>query len=149
MKRREFIRSTGGTFFFFSNIFSVFKKKNVDTLVQVWKVATYEKGLPQPDQKEIKELFEKIICNQYYFVKDTFKMGTKLLDILPFFYFKFKRFSNMNLDEAREFFLSLKESGIPQIRGLYLTLKSVALFLYYSRPESWDYIGYEGPWVEK
>lgn len=149
MKRREFIKGSGGALLLIPNIFSVLKKKEVDVLVQVWRVATYEEGLPQPDEGEIIKLFEKVIGGQFYFVKDTFKMGIKLLDVLPFFRFKFKRFSDMNLDEAREFFQSLRDSNLPQIRGLYLTLKSVALFLYYSRPESWNYIGYEGTWVKE
>ena len=60
----------------------------------------------------------------------------------------FARFSRRDLGDRRAILEAWRRSGLGPKRQIADALRRLALFSWYSRPETWDAIGYEGPWVQ-
>lgn len=57
------------------------------------------------------------------------------------------RFSRMPLGRRREVLEAWRVSGLGPKRRIADALRRVALFSWYTRPETWPGLGYDGPWV--
>jgi len=61
--------------------------------------------------------------------------------------FSFSRFSRLDLAERRAVLESWRVSRVATKRQIADALRRVVLFTWYSLPQSWDSIGYDGPLV--
>jgi hypothetical protein len=59
----------------------------------------------------------------------------------------FRRFSRLSRDERTAVLEGWRTSALGPKRRIADALRRVALFSWYARPETWDRIGYDGPWV--
>ncbi len=151
MKRRTFIKSSGITFLLLNlpekgKAYPLDEKrlKILRKLCRVIVPSTEE--IPVDAEKiHLPEKIDAFINSQLFFIKELMKTAIRFLDVLPYLRLRFKRFSEMEDDEAREFFISLRESRFVPLKGIYLAMKSVVNFMFYSSEEVWKYIGYEGP----
>ena len=75
-------------------------------------------------------------------------MAVKVVEVMPLFELKFKRFSAMSPGEREEYFNSWAQSRLSLKRKIFIAMKSAIGFAYFSHPSVWKYIGYEGPWVK-
>lgn len=57
------------------------------------------------------------------------------------------RFTKLPLLRQREYLSQWGESGIALRRTGFISLKGLLAFYYYSDPQVWDAIGYDGPWM--
>jgi hypothetical protein len=155
MKRREFIKKTGSA----GVILSLPQKKPpvpgsvkrirvIKKLVRI--VVPQSEEIPvDPEKIGLPQKIEDFISSQIFFVKEMMRTALKVLEYLPYFKLKFKKFSTLSDEEAKEIFLSLRETRFTPLKGIYLGMKSIINFMYYSSEEVWKYIGYEGPVVRE
>jgi len=151
MKRREFIKKTG----YVSVMMSLPQKSTpvpgsakrivvIKKLVRI--IVPQSEEIPvDPEKIGLPKKVEDFISSQIFFVKEMMRTALRVLEYLPYFKLKFKRFSTLSDEEAKEIFFHWRETRFTPLKGIYLGMKSVINFMYYSSEEVWKYIGYEGP----
>jgi hypothetical protein len=155
MKRREFIKKTG-----YAGVIMGFPKPKQKIPASAKRIAVIRKLVriivPQseeipvdPEKIGLPQKIENFISSQIFFIKEMMRAALKVLEYIPYFTFKFKRFSDLPDEEAEKIFVSLRESRFTPLKGIYLAMKSIINFMYYSSPEVWNYIGYEGPLLKE
>jgi len=155
MKRREFIKKTGAV-----GVILGFPTQRPRVPASARRIAVIKKlvrivvppgeEIPvDPEKIGLPQKIENFISSQIFFVKEMMRTALKVLDYLPYFKFKFKRFSALPDEEAEKIFVALRESRFTPLKGIYLGMKSIINFMYYSSPEVWKYIGYEGPLLKE
>lgn len=65
-----------------------------------------------------------------------------------YFFFSWRTFSDLPLDERRRYLLEWENSTIELRRQAYQALRMMAFFYYYSQDTTWAGIGYDGPWAK-
>ena len=70
-----------------------------------------------------------------------FEHGTHLFDL------KGKRFTRLARDDQEQYLRGWMESSLGARRMVFRALKLLAALGYYGVPETWDTIGYDGPWL--
>lgn len=70
-----------------------------------------------------------------------FEHGTHLFDL------KGKRFTRLARDDQERYLRGWMESSLGARRMVFRALKLLAALGYYGLPQTWDAIGYDGPWV--
>ena len=70
-----------------------------------------------------------------------FEHGTHLFDL------KGKRFTRLARDDQENYLRGWMESSLGARRMVFRALKLLAALGYYGVPETWDTIGYDGPWL--
>jgi hypothetical protein len=60
-----------------------------------------------------------------------------------------KGFRRLPSSQRAEHFLSLQNSRLATARSAVQGLARATYFVAYSRPETWDAIGYDGPWIHR
>lgn len=151
MKRRDFIKTTGTGWILWtlpmqSPAYSPDEKRLAVIRKLCRVVVPVDENIPvDPESINLPHKVDMFINSQLFFVKELLKTAIKVVEILPYFKMKFKKFSSLSDEEAEEIFLSLRRSRFPAVKGIYLGLKSIINFFYYSSEEVWKHIGYEGP----
>ncbi len=151
MKRREFIKKAGTATAVLGippNLRPVSTEGRrlavIRKLVRV--IVPKSEEIPvDPEKIALQKKIDNFISSQIFFVKEMMRTALKVLEYFPFLKLKFKRFSNLSDEEAEKILISLRDSRLTPLRGIYLGMKSITNFLYYSSEEVWKYIGYEGP----
>jgi hypothetical protein len=64
-----------------------------------------------------------------------------------YFFFSWRLFSELSLDEQQRYLLEWENSTIDLRRQAYQALRMMAFFYYYAQDATWPSIGYEGPWI--
>jgi hypothetical protein len=59
----------------------------------------------------------------------------------------FSRFSRQSLEERYHVLEAWRRSSMGVKRQIYQGIRQAALFSWYTRPSTWEAIGYDGPWV--
>ena len=59
------------------------------------------------------------------------------------------RFSRLDLEQRRAVLAAWQTSAIGLQRQVFAAVRKAAIFSHYSRPETWDALGYDGPWVRR
>lgn len=151
MRRRDFIRKSGtATAIFVMPSVAQSVPPSAKRLAVIKKlcriIVPESEDIPvDPLKIGLPEKIDNFISSQIFFVKEMMRTALKVLEYLPYFRFKFKKFSELSDEEAEKILLSLRESRLTPLKGIYLGMKSVINFMYYSSEEVWKYIGYEGP----
>lgn len=57
------------------------------------------------------------------------------------------RFTNLTLERQRDYLSQWGDSSIAVRRTGFISLKGLLAFYYYSAPQVWGAIGYDGPWL--
>lgn len=63
--------------------------------------------------------------------------------------FRFERFSRLSVERRAEVLEDWRSSRVGPKRQIGDAVRRVVLFTWYSHPDSWAAIGYDGPWVGK
>ncbi|MFN8672230.1 MAG: hypothetical protein U0457_09155 [Candidatus Sericytochromatia bacterium] len=112
-------------------------------------VAPTETGLPSPEKLNLVKEIDEYIST----VSDESKNQLKTLlnvfeDYSFFFNGSFKKFTAMNLDEKNKYIESWEKSTIEFRQMAYRALKMCIMMIYYTKDETWEKIGYTGPYCE-
>ncbi len=60
-----------------------------------------------------------------------------------------RRFSRLDLEARVERLKAWESSGANPKRMIFQALRRLAMFSYYSDPDTWDAFGYEGTWIKE
>lgn len=89
----------------------------------------------------------QFISTQREDVRENFRKALKFVNIFPVFELKFKNFIDMSEEERKKYFTAWAKSRLGIKRMIYQALKGAITFAYFSHPEVWQSIGYDGPWT--
>lgn len=123
------------------------KEELIMTHISETFIASSETGLPSPEKINlIKDIDEYIFT-----VSDESKKQLKTLlnifqDYSFFFNGSYKKFTDMSLDEKTIYLESWEKSNIEFRQMAYKALKMCIMLIYYSKDETWEKIGYTGPY---
>ncbi|TGK08503.1 hypothetical protein EHO58_07875 [Leptospira selangorensis] len=102
-----------------------------------------------PTYKEAKVL--ERLDEEFYFVdpflSDDFKTLIMVLEYLPFFHWKFSRFSKLSLESRREFLSELNHSDSDTVRAVWANLRMPIFLMYYGHESTFKTISYDGPFL--
>lgn len=67
-----------------------------------------------------------------------------------FFGYSFRRFTRLTVEERQAYLMDgWADSGFNLKRAGFLAMKGLLAFYYFSDPQVWPQIGYDGPWVDR
>ncbi len=105
-------------------------------------------SLPQaPSQLGVPEEILQFVSKQPPSVQKDFRSALMALEVMPILELRFKRFTSMSPQERVQYFASWEKSRWGLKRKIFVALKSAVTFAYFSHPEVWEKIGYEGPLI--
>lgn len=123
-----------------------FSKGELDTLGALSE-AILPEGPGIPGYKEAKVL--ERLDEEFYFVdsflSDDFKTLLLVIEYLPFFHWKFSRFSKLSLESRKSFLSSLNDSDSDTVRAVWANLRMPIFLMYYGHPSTFKMISYDGP----
>ncbi|TGK01512.1 hypothetical protein EHQ53_07510 [Leptospira langatensis] len=79
------------------------------------------------------------------FLSEDFKTLVLVMEYLPFFHWKFSRFSRMSLESRRKFLSELNDSDSDLIRAVWSNLRMPIFLMYYGHESTFKMISYDGP----
>ena len=105
-------------------------------------------GLPDEAGEEIGGFIDGILAElpvtsqrQARLMLRVVEHGTHLFDL------KAKRFTRLSPSEQDSYLEGWMKSSLGARRVIFRALKTLAALGYYAQPETWDAIGYDGPWL--
>lgn len=60
-----------------------------------------------------------------------------------------QRFSRLHVEDRRAVLAGWQTSSVGLRRQVFAAVRKAAIFAHYSRPETWEAVGYDGPWVKR
>jgi hypothetical protein len=105
-------------------------------------MACFELLLPEPGPAR-----DLALGVDAFLVSDPQAAGELGMALGLFEHWGWTRFSRLTLDERRARLLAWEASPVGLRRQIFQALRRTAMFSWFSGPESWDAIGYDGPWV--
>jgi hypothetical protein len=105
-------------------------------------------GVPEEEGEEIGVFIDDLLADlpatsqgQARLMFRVVEHGTHLFDL------KSRRFTRLAPADQNAYLRGWMESSLGARRLIFRALKTLAALGYYARPESWDAIGYDGPWL--
>ncbi|EPG65324.1 hypothetical protein ACE5IS_09580 [Leptospira wolffii] len=126
-----------------------FSKSELDILAALAEAILPEgPGLPSYKEAQVLERLDE----EFYFVdpflSDDFKTLVLVIEYLPFFHWKFSRFSRLPLESRREFLTSLNNSDSDLVRAVWANLRMPIFLMYYGHSSTFKAISYDGPFSD-
>lgn len=107
-------------------------------------------GIPDEEGEEIGTFVDDLLADlpptsqgQARLMFRVVEHGTHLFDL------KSRRFTRLAAADQDAYLRGWMESSLGARRLIFRALKTLAALGYYARPESWEGIGYDGPWLDR
>lgn len=125
-----------------------FSESELETLAALSE-AILPEAVGAPTYKEAKVL--ERLDEEFYFVdpflSNDFKTLIMVLEYLPFFHWKFSRFSKLSLESRRQFLSELNHSDSDTVRAVWANLRMPIFLMYYGHESTFKAISYDGPFL--
>ncbi|XDD46590.1 hypothetical protein AB3N60_00425 [Leptospira sp. WS39.C2] len=106
-----------------------------------------EPGMPNLEEASVMRRLDEELTFVSDEIQEDFHSAVMVLEYLPFFYGRFRCFSNMERDNRISFLETVAETDSDVVRAVIGNLKLLVCLVYYGHKSTWDSISYPGPFA--
>lgn len=82
-------------------------------------------------------------------IQKQFSAALFIFEFAPLLSLKFSRFSNLSEDDQIQVMKDWSESRWLIKRTIFNAMKDICMFMFYTTPDVWKFMGYDGPLVQR